>query len=211
MNGNLADDYWERDLEAFPSGKRDWVLTSDALDELLSWLDRDKHRAGEKYEEVRRTLIKIFVCRGCTTAEDLADETINRVIRKLPEIAGNYVGNPALYFSGVAKYVLLEYEKKRHDLAPLGSDPLTPLGEDAENIEREYGCLDQCMEHLTPKNRELILQYYEEEKQAKIDSRRRLAERLGVKLNALRVRADRIRATLELCVSDCIGQVGRNM
>ena len=198
-------------MEAFPSGKREWVLTRDALDELLSWLDPDKHRAGEKYEEIRRTLIKIFVCRGCTTAEDLADETINRVIRKVPEIASTYVGNPALYFSGVAKYVLLEHEKKRHDLAPLGIDPPTPLREDPEDIEREYGCLDQCMGHLTPKNRELILQYYEEERQAKIDSRRRLAERLGLKLNALRVRADRIRANLEECVGDCLSHIGSNM
>lgn len=187
------------------------MLTRDALDELLSWLDPDKHRAGEKYEEIRRTLIKIFVCRGCTTAEDLADETINRVIRKVPEIASTYVGNPALYFSGVAKYVLLEHEKKRHDLAPLGIDPPTPLREDPEDIEREYGCLDQCMGHLTPKNRELILQYYEEERQAKIDSRRRLAERLGLKLNALRVRADRIRANLEECVGDCLSHIGSNM
>jgi len=198
-------------LDTVPSAKREWVLTADALDQLLSWLDADKHIAGEKYEEIRRTLIKIFVCRGCTTAEDLADETINRVIRKVPDIARTYVGNPALYFSGVAKYVLLEHEKKRPDLSLSISEPPTRIDDEAEDIEREYECLDQCMAHLTPKNRDLILYYYQEEKLAKIENRKRLAERLGLKLNALRVRADRIRANLEECVGKCLTHASSRM
>ncbi len=62
---------------------KEWTLTQAALDSLLAWLDPDRDRAGAKYEAIRTRLIKVFVCRGCPEAEDLADETINRVASKL--------------------------------------------------------------------------------------------------------------------------------
>ncbi len=60
------------------------------------------------------------------------------------------------------------------------------------------------MQSLPAENRELIIEYYQEEKRAKIDRRKNLAERLGVPLNALRIRAHRIRAKLEECVHECV-------
>src|SRR5918911_1288958 len=89
-----------------------WSLTRDAFDQLLSWLHPDREQAGKKYEEVRYKLIKIFGCRGCLTPEDLADETINRVARRLGDIAATYVGDPARYFCGVAQKVHMEYLRK---------------------------------------------------------------------------------------------------
>jgi DNA-directed RNA polymerase specialized sigma24 family protein len=52
----------------------------------------------------------------------------------------------------------------------------------------------------------LVLQYYQEEKGAKIEHRRAMAERLGIPLNALRIRAHRIRVALRDCVSDCLAR-----
>jgi len=46
----------------------------------------------------------------------------------------------------------------------------------------------------------LILRYYQGEQRAKIENRRALAERLGLTINALRIRASRIRSRLEACV-----------
>jgi len=66
-------------------------LTQEAFDRLLAWLDRDRERAGQRYEEIRSQLIKIFVCRGCVASEELADLTINRVAGKLQEIVDSYV------------------------------------------------------------------------------------------------------------------------
>lgn len=177
---------------------------------MLVWLDSDRERAGQKYEEIRYRLIKIFVCQGCIDPEGLADETIDRVIHKVPEIAPNYAGNPALYFSGVARYILLEYKNRTAQLRFLPTDPPKQVEEDEEDIEREYECLDRCIERLRPMNRELILEYYREEKQAMIENRKRLAERIGITPNALRVRADRIRNSLQKCVADCLKQKGTN-
>ncbi len=178
--------------------KKDWTLTQESFDELLSWLNSDREQAGQEYEDIRRRLIKLFTCRGCFEPEDLADETINRVTRKLEEIRGSYVGEPARYFYGVANKVHLEYLRRK----PLPASP--PPISDSDDIEQEYDCLERCMQRLTPDNRMLVLQYYREEKKAKIDHRRRLAEQLGIAVNALRIRVYRIRALLQECVQSCV-------
>jgi DNA-directed RNA polymerase specialized sigma24 family protein len=197
-------------MKSAASGIKDRSVSREAFDQMLAWLDSDRERAGQKYEEIRCGLIKIFVCQGCIDPEGLADETIDRVIRKVPEIVPNYDGNPALYFSGVARYILLEYKNRMAQLRLLPFAPPKQIEEDDENIEREYECLDHCIERLTPANRELILEYYREEKQAMIENRKRLAERMRVTPNALRVRADRIRNNLQKCVANCLKQKGTN-
>lgn len=174
-------------------------LTQEAFDRLLAWLDRDRDRAGYRYEEIRSRLIKIFVCRGCAEPEELADETINRVARKIHEISDNYVGDPALYFYGVAQMVHREHLRKKRDPLPLPSPSALE-----QEVERRYECLEECMERLSSISRELILAYYGEEKQAKIDRRRELAEQLGIGANALWIRAHRIRESLRECVSKCL-------
>ena len=188
-------------MDISSSERKAWVLTQGAFDKMLSWLDSDRNRAGEKYEKLRTKLIKIFTCRGCDSPEDLADETINRVTRKVPEIADTYVGDPALYFYNVARKIHLEYLRKRPEPLPPPPEP-----DPVEDTEPEYECLEQCIEGLTPQNRQLILEYYQEDKRAKIDNRKALADRLGIALNALRIRATRIRTSLEECVRECIGK-----
>jgi DNA-directed RNA polymerase specialized sigma24 family protein len=177
-----------------------WEISQDAFDKFLRWLDPDREQAGSKYESIRRKLIKLFVCRGCQAGEELADETINRVIRKVPEIAASYTGNPAAYFCGVARNVHLEYVKKNPARGPM------PVVNPPDQREIEYECLERCMDKLAPDNRELMLEYYREEKQAKIDHRKELAARLGIAVNALRIRAHRIRLSLQSCVENCLQQ-----
>jgi DNA-directed RNA polymerase specialized sigma24 family protein len=179
---------------------KDWVLTQESFDALLDWLDPVREEAGRKYEEIRLRLIKIFACRGCYEPEDLADETINRVSKKLKEIQGTYSGDPARYFYGVGNKVHLEYLRRR----PVPTPP--PPLEASDEIEKEYDCLERCILELTPNNRLLVLQYYQDEKRAKIDHRRNLADQLGIAVNALRIRACRIRAALQKCVQSCVNE-----
>jgi DNA-directed RNA polymerase specialized sigma24 family protein len=192
-------------LSSVPATKTEWELTPEAFDGLLSWLNPDRELAGRKYEEIRRKLITILSCRGCTCSEDLTDETLNRVARKVPEIIDNYVGNPALYFYGVAHKVHLEWLRRngRALVPPPAPDP-------PEETEQEHECLEQCMEQLTSKSRELVSQYHREEKKAKIDGRKELADRLGIGVNALRIRAHRIRAGLQECVVLCLSKTRQN-
>jgi DNA-directed RNA polymerase specialized sigma24 family protein len=175
-------------------------LTQAAFDSLLTWLDADREQAGRKYEMIRRRLIKIFACRGRHDAEELADETINRVTLKAPEVVKGYVGDPALYFYGVAQKVFLESVRR----PPAPAVPPPPAN--TEEVEREYACLEQCIRQLPPNSRELVLDYYRNERRAKIDHRKDLAARLGIAQNALRIRAHRIRVTLQQCVQKCLEQ-----
>jgi DNA-directed RNA polymerase specialized sigma24 family protein len=178
--------------------KHDSALTQTAFDSLLAWLDPDRERAGEKYERIRCRLIKIFTCRCRPDAEELADETINRVVLKAERLAETYVGDPALYFYGVAQIVYKEALRKPPPVV------VCPPVENSENIEQQHQCLEQCMLQLSESNRELVLEYYQGDKRAKIERRKALAEKLGVAPNALRIRAHRIRLTLQDCVRSCL-------
>jgi RNA polymerase sigma factor (sigma-70 family) len=183
--------------------RKDWELTEQAFGKFLAWLHPDREEAGEKYEEIRRHLIIILTCRGCAEAEELADETINRVIRRSQEMADTYIGDPAPYFITVAHNVFREYLAKRRPTAELPQDLPQPPRPDADE-GREYDCLEQCVQELRPANRDLVLQYYQDNKQAKIDHRKRLADEMGIGINALRIRAHRIRITLQQCVDNCL-------
>jgi DNA-directed RNA polymerase specialized sigma24 family protein len=187
--------------------KQNWNLTPESFHLLLSWLDADRDQAGLKYEQVRRRLITIFTCRGCYDAEELADETMNRVTAKVGEISQTYSGDPALYFYGVAQKVHLEYLRKK----PVLTTDSEMLGNvrvvDSVENESHYACLERCMDQLPKENRQLVLQYYEQEKRAKIEHRRKLADQLGIAVNALRIRAHRIRLQLQECVRNCIDEI----
>ncbi|HWP43187.1 MAG TPA: hypothetical protein VNO14_08140, partial [Blastocatellia bacterium] len=68
-----------------PSQKKEWILTHDAFSGLLAHFDEDAERAAREYEIIRAALIRLFRYRGCNSPDELADETINRVARKIEE------------------------------------------------------------------------------------------------------------------------------
>jgi DNA-directed RNA polymerase specialized sigma24 family protein len=190
--------------------KKEWVLTQEAFDRLLGWLDPDRESAGEKYEAIRLRLIKIFTCRACLEPERLADETINRVTSKVEEVTKDYVGEPALFFYAVAQKVHLEYLRKEHGRQAFVSTESadgflsTASAGLTEDFEAEYQCLEACLGNVSGETRDLVVRYYELEGQAKIEHRKQLAVELGIAVNALRIRAHRIRLGLQRCVRSCL-------
>lgn len=172
-------------------------LTQDSFDNLLRWLNSDRERAGEKYEDIRFGLIQFFKSRGADSAEELADETINRVASKLPQIADNYIGDPTSYFYGVAKKVQLEYFRRQRSVVL----PAEISSFEKEEYEVIYSCLERCLAQLPPKHRELLIAYYRE---GKLHRRKELREKLGVRSGALRVRVYRLKNHLEKCVRMCL-------
>ena len=187
--------------------KNQSAVTQAALDSLLAWLDPDPDRAGAKCEQIRHRLVRLFSCRGCpdVDAEELADETINIVTLKAPEVSKGWSGDPRLYFYGVAKKVFLVWLRSRKPPPP--QDWPTPPGPDeSDENERRHECLEQCLEKLAPASRALVLDYYRNDRRAKIDHRKEMAARLGVAQNALRIRIHRVRATLQECVGLCLGR-----
>ena len=109
-------------------------LTQDDFDCMLNWLDPDRTKAGEKYEQIRNGLIDIFNYKGCINPEELADEAIDRVARRVNEIKDSYVGDPFRYFYGVGKKISMEYLKRRHPTEL----PLVLEAPQTEDVEQEY-------------------------------------------------------------------------
>jgi DNA-directed RNA polymerase specialized sigma24 family protein len=181
----------------------DWILTEEAFAKFLAYLDPDKERAGERYEALRLTLVKFFDWRGAYFPEECADETFNRVVRKID--SGEEIRDISTYCNGVARMIFLEStrspEHKRVSLDALGSFGTATSETEEPNSQRD--CFEDCLKGLPEESRQLILRYYESEKRGKIDNRLLLAERLGIPLNALRSRAQRVRAKLEQCVNGC--------
>jgi len=193
-------------MELLPRKKKDWVLTEESLAGLLSLLDEDPARAGEQYEIWRRKLVKLFEWRGSATPEDLADTTLNRLARKVEE--GEVIRNFAGYVGSTARLVWLEALKEQ-ERARGALDELRVFGPDPSSSgSQRVECLEFCLESLSTENRILILDYYREERSRKIELRKQLAAKMGMPLNALRIRAHRIRVQLEQCVGNCVRKSG---
>ena len=206
--GGLRD---ARRVEVGPARSKRWSLTPAAFDKLLGSLDADPERAGEKYEQIRGGLVCFFEWRGAPFPQDHADETLNRIARKLDE--GDQVNDPFSYAYGVARLLLLEvYKSRERERAALAQLPTpgqpSPHDSEHDHESRRSDCLSQCLDQLPPETRDFVTGYYQGERRTKIDNRKALADRLGIPLNALRLRARRIREKLEICVETCMNRGG---
>lgn len=177
----------------------------ETFDALLAWLDPDREVAGQKYEVIRSGLIRIFTYHGFSDSEDLADITINRVINRLPDIKGNYVGEPARYFHGVARNVIHEATRRKE----IATDKIPEAFTQVPQTTDKYECLLKCLEMLSDEKRELILDYYLYQGRGKVEQHKHMAEELGLTEGALRTRTHHIRVALEKCVMQCVQDVSR--
>jgi DNA-directed RNA polymerase specialized sigma24 family protein len=196
---------------------QDWEPTEQIFRDLLHWLDEGTNSDGQRYLEVRRRLELYFDRKNCVAPGELADETLNRVAKKLEENGEITDVVPLQYCYIVAKYVFLETlraEKRAPFYRPLtGSNPNNLDGQSAtlleadsasEKKEKTAGCLDDCLKGLATADRELIVEYYRGKQRAKIERRAALATRLGLSANALSIRACRVRQKLETCIGACL-------
>ena len=178
--------------------------SQETFDKLLMMLNADRERAGEEYELLRLKLLKYFRSRAFLRAEDLVDETLNRLARKIAE--GEEVRDALRYCHGLARWVWMEHLKKP-DARPVPFDDLLLMPFDMSDPllrkEREV-CCQHCLRGLSAGERDLIAEYWVHENQTHRDARREMAERLRISLTALRIRVSRIKDKLETCFSDCL-------
>ena len=182
-------------------------LTINTFSNLLNYLDTDRERAGEKYEILRRTLIRFFEWRGAPFPEEHSDETFNRICRKLEE--GIEIKNLSAYSYEVARLIFLETTKgadsKRLPLESIEDGLVTSnVTEESAEKETRLSCLEDCLGTLPDESAELVLEYYSYEKRGQVERRRALAERFGLRRDALANRVQRLRDKLQYCVSACV-------
>jgi DNA-directed RNA polymerase specialized sigma24 family protein len=204
------------DSMEWSSQRKEWVLTREALDALLDYLDADRPNAAKEYEAIRERLIKLFRWRGCLSFEEYADKTIDRVARRIAEGVEIRTTNPYALFYGVAMNLLKEHwrtsERESEALDGLlrsqepSEDPEQARGrQEAEQLrEDRMQCLRHCMRRLSSENLLLIKKYYAEGGMLDKNQRKQVADEMKISLNALRVRAFRIRSEVEQCVVNCV-------
>jgi DNA-directed RNA polymerase specialized sigma24 family protein len=189
-----------------PNRKIDWELTPSAFQRLLNWLDPDPESAGQRYIEIRHRLVSYFNRKNCSSGQELADETLNRVARRL-EQEGEITGStPSQFCFNIARYIFLESLRRRQHQDTLHEN-LVPPYEFAkkDQLEQQLSqCLDHCLKKLSDEDRDIILGYYQGERRKRIENRKAMAEILHLSLNALSIRACRIRVKLESCIRTCM-------
>jgi DNA-directed RNA polymerase specialized sigma24 family protein len=192
-------------MNTLKSAHQKWSVTQEAFDDLLASLSPDRNCAADGYLEIRRNLVRLFEWRGCSTPDEYADEAINRCARKIAE--GEEIRDVATYCIGIGRMLLHEMNRERL-LAPV---TLAQVPEPQRMPEQHNGdadcrmeCLRRCLDQLSPENRDLILTYYQGDKSEKINRRKELKQVFGVAGGTLRMRALRIRETLQGCAENCL-------
>lgn len=179
------------------------AIPAEAWAALLAFLGGAAGNGGEAYEELRRRLQFFFEWKGCAGAAELADETLNRVAAKLAGGEVIQTDEPRRYAFGVARFVYLEAVKRDVRAAAIARDERAASSadeEDAATRDARLAALEACLGNLPPRTQEMVLAYHADDGRQRIDHRKRLADELGIALNALRIRMHRIRGQIEDCV-----------
>ncbi|MEP7075683.1 MAG: hypothetical protein ABI878_07705 [Acidobacteriota bacterium] len=205
-----------KEVPAKMQRKGDWTPSEGSFKRFLVWLDQGTDTEGQSYLGMRDRLVTYFDRKNCSSPDELADETLNRVTRRLEEEGDIDSEAPAKYCYTVARYVFLESLRSGRD-KHVSIDEASEQGKrelaaaevdgDKELKEKMLSCLDHCTSKLDEPSRDIIIRYYYGKEREKIDNRRAMAESLGISVNALSIRACRIRDKLEGCVGNCAKEV----
>ena len=174
---------------------------SRSFETLLQRLDTDRDCAGKKYVDIRLTLTRFFQWNDCLAAEDLTDRTLDRVAKILQR---RKIDEVVPFIVGVAKNVRRESRKKpittalKFEIRELRCPP----NELALDRGRQYADLIKCIEKLEAQDRELFREYFmsfEDVIGGKklAQQRQHLAQRFGLTLGALHVKAHRLRSEVK--------------
>ena len=175
------------------------ALTPDGFGRFLRWLSDNDESAVLEYQTIRRKLVRYFIHKGCSDPDELFDQTVDIVIRKI-EVCAEY-SSPLAYCYGVARNVWYQDMRERKNVE-LAENLVSPEVPDMRVREQELKCLDLCMDQLSPTDRDVITRYHQGQGRDKIETRRLLADGLGG-VNALRIKMCRIRKELRTCVVQC--------
>lgn len=156
--------------------------------------------AEQDYAKLRASLIRWFRADGLPDPENLADETVQRLLVHLEN--GEEIRSIDAYARRIADHVGKEERrnlKRARSLVSIEvqSQPAT------RDSEAAVQCLARCMEQLNAEERKLLLDYYSMDGRRKIERHKGMAKKLGVSADALSMRILRLRQRLRKCIADC--------
>lgn len=178
-------------------------MASATFDKLLALLHPDREQAALEYRRLHERLTRYFDWNGGEDPLALADETIDRIERRIErsEVDGPIQSVPA-FSLGVARHLLLEDARNRKRATEAGAQ-WKPPGQSSGTDEKEKmdEALSYCLRQLPTDRRKLIESYYIHGEN-KSQSHQKLAMQYGITVNALRTRALRVRQELETALRE---------
>lgn len=185
-----------------PHAGENGTVQRENLDKILDVLGPGEEAAALEYRRLHQRLSRLFEWNGAEDPTALADEAMDRLARRaLEQDAHEPIQNPAAFALKIARFLLLEesrrQQKKLEALRLWNVQHRESVPTEAELID---AALQQCLAKLQPERRSLIEQYYLHSGKDKAVFHRKLADELGLTVNALRNRALRARQELEACL-----------
>jgi DNA-directed RNA polymerase specialized sigma24 family protein len=179
----------------------------DAVTDSWSMFGDDEQSAGERFEGLRGKLVFYFESRRCDDPEELAHETLERLMRRHDEQVE--VKDLMRYSYGIAKNVLQEHwrEKKAKQkyVTEEGRRPQVNTDDEAAaGKERRLKCLEECSAGLSTGERTLLTDYFGGRGRGIQKRRRSMAEELNISREALTLRVFHLKHRLRKCIEKCL-------
>jgi hypothetical protein len=191
------------------AASRVWSLTQPAFDGLLASLGPDRDVAADRYLEIRRNLV-------ASSSGEAARHPRNTLTRPSTAARGRsaterFIRDVPTYCIGIARMLLLEDGRDRAMQArPLDEAP-EPHGRATRARRRSRsarGMPPLVPGPTPPDHRTLILSYYQGRQRATRSRTATADPNTGNSAGTLRMRALRVRASLQLCAENCVQKQG---
>ena len=181
-------------------------LGPEALEGLLARLGPDPDAAAGEYRRLHQRLLAFFESHGSLEPERDADETLDRLARKLRE--GHVIRDVPAYVHGLARNVLREaWRRARREEGTREAVRALPPPPAPDALL--WDSFDRCLAELEPDRAELLVAYYSAARRSNRAWRAELAASRGLSLNALRIRVFRAREALRESLARSLAEKGR--
>jgi DNA-directed RNA polymerase specialized sigma24 family protein len=188
---------FERKADSKMTSHSTWTLTQEAFDSFLARLGSDRAEAGAQYQTMRAALVRYFSEYGHLDADECADQTLDRLVRKNSECQ---IDNLTAYMYAVARWVRVENHRRTKREVPLSETAnLTAVaGDPHEAVEKaeKLAIVHRSAQQLSGDDAALLAAYFPSAGDERA-GRRALAVALGISAAALRLRLCRARRRLE--------------
>jgi len=177
-----------------------WTITRESFASLLGKLGNNPFESGVRYEALRSRLILYFTRKCMDFPEDLADNVLDRLTRRLSD--GTEIASIEAFALGIARHVALEQAGKPFQLQVLEDNFFDniPAAAPTQSGEEKIAGMERCLKCLAAADAELLESYYLGDGGSLIQARKAIAEKLGVPPAVVRQRVFFIRKRLQKCM-----------
>jgi DNA-directed RNA polymerase specialized sigma24 family protein len=167
---------------------------------LLLKLGKEPLESGARYEALRTRLIFYFRRKCLDFPEDLADEVLDRLARRLAE--GTEIDSLTAFALGIARFVAQEQASKPFQIQVLEDTFFNNIPADSptESMEERFSGMEHCLNRMTAADVELLEKYYLGDGESLIRARKSISETLKISPESVRQRIFSIRRRMRQCM-----------